>query len=88
MQLTPRAAFALASALLLAVTPSPALAYMGPGLGLGAIGTALGLVGAVLLGLFSVLWYPCKRLVRRLRGRNAQGMDRLRKNLDIRTPGR
>jgi hypothetical protein len=86
MQLTPRTIAAAAAILMLAMTPAPALAYMGPGLGLGAIGTALGLVGAVLLGLFSVLWYPCKRLVRRLRRR--QRVDALPNSLDVRKPRR
>lgn len=58
---------AIAAILILAVTPAPALAYMGPGIGLGAITTSLGIVGAILLGLVSILWYPLKRTIRRLR---------------------
>ncbi|NYT40596.1 hypothetical protein HZY97_07495 [Sphingomonas sp. R-74633] len=50
-------------------TPVAAQAYTGPGLGLGAVGVALGLVGSILLAIISVVWYPVKRLVRRLRGR-------------------
>lgn len=61
------AAFALAGALLLLATPLPALAYAGPGLGLGAVATALGVVAALLLGLISIIWYPVKRLYRRMR---------------------
>jgi hypothetical protein len=57
------------AALLLAITPSTAQAYMGPGLGLGAIGVAMGVIGSIFLGIVSVVWYPIKRLVRRLRGR-------------------
>lgn len=56
------------SSLLLLAIPAPAFAYMGPGLGMGAVATSLGVLGAILLGLFSILWYPCKRLIRRLRG--------------------
>ncbi len=57
-------------ALALALTaPLAAQAYTGPGLGLGAIGVAFGLVGSVLLAIVSVVWYPVKRLVRRIRGR-------------------
>jgi len=50
--------------LLGAALPDPAHAYMGPGLGLGVITTSLGILGAILLGLVSLLWYPMKRLVR------------------------
>jgi hypothetical protein len=56
--------------LALALTaPIAAQAYTGPGLGLGAIGVAFGLIGSVLLAIVSVVWYPVKRLVRRIRGR-------------------
>ena len=55
-------------ALLVVMAPGIALAsYLGPGLGLGLIGTALGVVGAIGLGIASILWYPVKRLVRRMR---------------------
>lgn len=60
----PIAAAALA---LLALTPATAHAYLGPGLGMGAIGVAFGVVGSILLGIVSVIWYPFKRLIRRLR---------------------
>ena len=66
-QKTPLAC-ALAGAVLLLINAAPALAYMGPGLGLGAIGTALGVVGALLLMLVSIVWYPAKRMLRRMRG--------------------
>ncbi|OSZ68149.1 hypothetical protein CAP40_06010 [Sphingomonas sp. IBVSS2] len=49
--------------------PLAAQAYTGPGLGLGAIGVAFGLIGSILLAIVSVVWYPIKRLVRRIRGR-------------------
>lgn len=45
--------------------PGIALAYVGPGAGLTAIGTVLALIGAVLLGLFGFIWYPVKRLLRK-----------------------
>jgi cellobiose-specific phosphotransferase system component IIC len=63
----PLACGLLAAALLL-VNAAPALAYTGPGLGLGAIGTALGVVAALLLMLISIVWYPFKRMLRRMRG--------------------
>lgn len=42
-----------------------AQAYIGPGAGLSAIGSALALLGAVLLLIVGFVWYPVKRLMRR-----------------------
>lgn len=39
-------------------------AYVGPGLGLGAIAAVLGVIGSVFLALFAVVWYPIKRLLK------------------------
>ncbi len=48
-----------------AVTPQIALAYVGPGAGLSAIGTLVALVGAVLLAIVGFVWYPVKRLLKK-----------------------
>jgi hypothetical protein len=61
---------ALAS-VVFAMGATPAQAYVGPGLGLGAVSTALGVVGAILLGIIAFIWYPIKRLIRRVRARFA-----------------
>ena len=50
--------------------PGIADAYVGPGAGLGAIGTVLALIGAVLLAILGFLWYPIKRLLAKRRGRS------------------
>lgn len=60
-------AMLLPALLLLAATTGPAQAYVGPGLGLGAASTALGVVGALFLGLLAFVWYPVKRLLRVVR---------------------
>lgn len=46
-----------------------ALAYVGPGLGAGALAAVLGVVGGILMLVVGVLWYPIKRVVRRFRER-------------------
>ena len=48
------------------------LAYLGPGLGGGAIALILGIIASVFLAVFAVVWYPIKRLVRWLfkKGKN------------------
>jgi len=46
---------------------TPAAAYIGPGAGLGAIGTVFAVIGAILLMLVGFIWYPAKRLIKKLR---------------------
>ena len=46
-----------------AVTPI-AQAYTGPGLGLGIIGTVVGVVFSLLLAILAVFWYPLKRVLK------------------------
>ncbi len=50
--------------LMLAYTGA-ANAYVGPGLGAGALATVLGLFGGLLMLLVGVVWYPLKRLWKR-----------------------
>ena len=53
------------AALGLLLSPEAAQAYVGPGLGAGALSAVAGVIGAILLGLFSIIYYPIKRLMRR-----------------------
>ena len=46
---------------------TPALAYMGPGAGLGMLGSLFALIGAGLLALFGLLILPVRMLMKRLR---------------------
>ena len=43
---------------------SPIFAYIGPGMGSGVIAGVLGVIGAVLLALFGILYYPIKRMLK------------------------
>lgn len=65
---------ALAVALAAMVIPAQAFAYIGPGLGAGAISAVLGVLGSIFLGLFAIIWYPIKRLMKkRKKGRPGDG---------------
>jgi hypothetical protein len=55
----------LTAALLMAATP--ALAYVGPGLGAGLLAAIVGIFAAIGLALYAVLWFPIKRLLKRRR---------------------
>jgi len=50
---------------LLLMWPVVGLAYIGPGMAVGVIATAVGFVSAILLGLFAILYYPVKRMIKR-----------------------
>ena len=43
---------------------SHVVAYIGPGMGGGVIAAVLGVIGAVLLALFGILYYPIKRMLK------------------------
>ena len=50
--------------LTLALQPTFAAAYIGPGVGAGAIGAVIGVVGSIFLAIFAVVWYPVKRMMK------------------------
>ena len=43
---------------------SKSFAYLGPGMGGGIIAATLGVVVAIIVGLFGILWFPIKRLIK------------------------
>ena len=49
------------------ISAGPAYAYIGPGVGAGTIAVVLGVLGAIVLWVFAVLWYPFKGLLRQRR---------------------
>jgi hypothetical protein len=51
-----------------ALAPSSAFAYVGPGAGLSALGSLVSLLAAAGLAVLGFVWYPIRRLLRRIRG--------------------
>ena len=45
------------------------LAYLGPGLGAGVVLIVVGVVSLVAITLFTFLWFPIKRFLRKLFGK-------------------
>jgi hypothetical protein len=70
-------------ALLLGVTavaslvfPARAAAYVGPGVGLAIIATAIAVIGAVIATIGGFVWYPVKRILKALgRGKIESPVD-------------
>ncbi|MBV7378099.1 hypothetical protein [Maritimibacter dapengensis] len=56
------------AALGLALIANPALAYVGPGAGLSAIGSVLAFVGVIFLMIAGFFFYPVKRMIVKMRG--------------------
>lgn len=53
--------------LTLVSVPTQAMAYVGPGLGAGTVGVVMGIAGSAIIALFAVVWYPFKRLFKKLK---------------------
>ncbi|RVU34282.1 hypothetical protein EOI86_23225 [Hwanghaeella grinnelliae] len=50
---------------LVALTPAPAWAYIGPGAGAGTIAVVLGILASIVMAFFAILWYPVKRIMKK-----------------------
>ena len=55
--------------------PMMAEAYIGPGVGAGAIAAVIGVIGSIFLAIIAVLYYPIKRM---LKGRKAKAANATR----------
>ncbi len=58
--------------LLVWLLPAVAHAYIGPGAGITAIGSVLALIGAVILAIIGLVWYPLKRMMKGRKKSRAQ----------------
>lgn len=53
----------------------PAQAYIGPGAGAGAVAVVLGVIASIFLALVAIVWYPLKRLIKRLKSSSKSSGD-------------
>ena len=44
---------------------SSSFAYLGPGIGGGAIAATIGIIIAIFAGLFGLIWFPIKRILKK-----------------------
>ena len=51
-------------------------AYIGPGVGAGAIATVLGLLGALLMAVVGLIYFPIKRMIKRHKARQTEAQAR------------
>ena len=60
----PRLGIGLLALFLLCLLPQSALAYVGPGSALSAVGAIVALIAGILFAIFGFVWYPIKRILR------------------------
>ena len=54
--------------------PNSAMAYIGPGTGLSALGALVALIFGIIVALFGFLWFPIKRLLRKKKASEGQSV--------------
>ena len=50
--------------ILIIVFPNSGFAYLGPGTGVGVILGSIGILFAIIIALFGLIWFPIKRLLK------------------------
>lgn len=50
--------------ILIIVFPKSAFAYLGPGTGIGVILGSIGILVAIIISLFGLVWFPIKRFLK------------------------
>ncbi len=62
----------LISTLLLFFMTSSSYAYIGPGMGGGIILATLGIVIAIFAAIFGIVWFPIKRLIKKIKDKKSK----------------
>tara|TARA_B100001769_G_C21734836_1_gene403520 strand:- start:57 stop:257 length:201 start_codon:yes stop_codon:yes gene_type:complete len=59
----------LVTILILSLISKSALAYIGPGLGLGLFASIIGLILSILLFFVAIIWFPLKKIFKKNKDR-------------------
>jgi hypothetical protein len=59
------------TSLVLLMIALPVSAYIGPGMGGGAIAVVLGILAAIFMAIFGFIYYPVKRWLKRRKAENS-----------------
>lgn len=59
----------------LLTTSSPSHAYIGPGMGGGVVVAVLGILGAFVVGLFGIVYFPIKRALKNKAKKKKEALD-------------
>jgi hypothetical protein len=70
-----RQGFGWVVVIFIATLAAEAMAYIGPGVGGGALATALGLLAAIVLAVLGIVFYPLKRFFKNWKARRKREND-------------
>jgi nitrate reductase gamma subunit len=56
---------------ILLIFPVSVMAYLGPGAAVSSIGALLAAIAGIIVAIFGFLWYPIRRLIRRLKKKSS-----------------
>ena len=54
---------------------NPSYAYLGPGVGGGVIAATIGIIVAIFVALFGIIWFPMKRLIKKIKENKEKQKD-------------
>jgi uncharacterized membrane protein YhaH (DUF805 family) len=74
--------FVLIAAIVCAIAPTPAAAYIGPGAGAGFIGSLLTTISVIVVSLLAILIWPIRLLIKRWRKRKTNTVAATAKNAE------
>ena len=60
---------------LIFIISSNSYAYLGPGIGGGAIAATLGIIIAIFAAMFGLIWFPIKRLIKKRKEKKEKKVD-------------
>ena len=76
MKLKPSSLFGIfISVLLVILVQQPAMAYVGPGTGIAALGALIAIIVGVIAALFGFLWYPMKRILKKRKAARTEAKE-------------
>ena len=55
---------------IISLISNSALAYIGPGLGIGLVASIIGLIFSILLFFFAILWFPIRKIFKKNKKNN------------------
>ena len=64
--------FSLSLIAIIFIGIGPVYAYIGPGMSGGFLTAIIGIVVAILAGIFGIIWFPIKRIINKKKNKNKE----------------